>query len=135
MSMEHRAAVPNPDDFDRQLRDLTSGAAETARYREPSAVERGRRAARPGRRLRVSWRDARRARNLRKPVTAGDGRRASSGRFWQRARLRRRGPSTIRRPVAGSRRMRLLSLAKGAGILVGFIALLFLMHMLGLGPQ
>jgi len=31
--------------------------------------------------------------------------------------------------------MRLLSLAKGAGILIGFVALLFLMHMLGLGPQ
>jgi hypothetical protein len=41
----------------------------------------------------------------------------------------------MRRPAAGSRRMRLLSIAKGAGILVGFVALLFLMHMLGLGPR
>jgi len=134
MSMEHRAAVPNPDDFDRQLRDLASGAAGTARYREPSAIERARRAARPARRLRLSWRNSRRARNLRKPVSAGGGR-ASSGKFWKRTRLRRRGPSAIRRPAAGSRRMRLLSLAKGAGILIGFVALLFLMHMLGLGPQ
>ncbi len=135
MSTEHRAGVPSPDDFDRQLRDLTSGAAGTARYREPSAVERARRAAPTGRRLRVSWRNARRARKLRTPVTTGDGTRASSGRFWQRARLRRGRPRTIRRPAAGSRRKRLRSLAKGAGILVGFVALLFLMHMLGLGPQ
>jgi hypothetical protein len=133
--MEHLAGVPSPDDFDRQLRDLTSGAAGSARYREASAGERARRAARPGGRLRVSWRNARRARNLRKPVTAGDGRRASSGRFWQRAGLRRGRPSAVRPPAAGSPRRRLLSLAKGAGILFGFVALLFLMHMLGLGPH
>jgi len=64
---------------------------------------------------------------------AADGR-ANSGRFWQRARLRDSRPSAIR-PAAGARRRRLLSLAKGAGILVGFVALLFLLHMLGLGPQ
>jgi hypothetical protein len=27
------------------------------------------------------------------------------------------------------------SVAKGTGILIGFVALLLLMHMLGLGPQ
>jgi len=35
----------------------------------------------------------------------------------------------------GERRRRLRSVAKGTGIVVGFLALLFLMHMLGLGPQ
>jgi hypothetical protein len=33
------------------------------------------------------------------------------------------------------RRRRLRSFAKGTGILIGFVALLFLMHLLGLGPQ
>jgi len=135
MSMEKPEAVPGPDDFDRQLRDVTSGAVGAARYREPSAIERARRAAQPGGPLRISWRNARRARMLRKPVTAGSGSRPSSGRFWLRARLHRGRLSAIRRPTPGSRRRRLVSLAKGAGILAGFVALLFLMHMLGLGPH
>jgi len=71
---------------------------------------------------------------LRQPVTAG-GRRARSGRFWQRARLRRGRLSSIRRPDPGARRRRLVSLAKGAGILIGFAALIFVLHMIGLGPQ
>jgi hypothetical protein len=37
--------------------------------------------------------------------------------------------------VPGDRRRRRRSLAKGTGILVGFVALLVLMHALGLGPQ
>jgi len=72
---------------------------------------------------------------LRKPVTVGGGRRASSARFWQRARLRRGRLGAIRPSAPGSRRRRLVSLAKGAGILIGFAALIFVMHMLGLGPQ
>jgi len=135
MSMENRAAVPGPEDFDRHLRDVVSGAAGAARYREPSAVERARGASQPGRRQRVSWRNARRARLLRQPVTAGGGERAGSGRFSQWARLRRGRPSAIRRSAPGSRRRQLVSLAKGAGILVGFAALIFVLHMLGLGPQ
>jgi hypothetical protein len=138
MSREHGAAVPGPEDFDRQLRHLTSGAAESARYREPSAVERATRAGRAmrrGHRPRVSWRNARRARKLREPVRSGDGRHAGSRGYWLRAPLRRGRLSATRRPAPGLRRRRLLSLAKGAGILVGFVALLFVMHMLGLGPH
>jgi len=138
MSREHGTAVPSPEEFDRQLRDLTSGAAETTRYREPSAVERATRAGsatRPGHRPRVSWRNARRARTLREPVRSGDGRRADSRGFRLRALLRRGRFSATRRPAAGFGRRQLLSLAKGAGILVGFAALLFVLHMLGLGPH
>jgi len=138
MSREHGTAVPGPEDFDRQLRDLTSGAAETARYREPSAVERATRAGRamrPGHRPRVSWRNARRARKLREPVRSDDGRRTGSRKFRLRAPLRRGRLSATRRPAAGFGRRQLLSLAKGAGIVVGFVALLFVMHMLGLGPH
>jgi hypothetical protein len=135
MSMENRAEVPDPDDFERQLREVTSGAAGSARYREPSAVERAKLTTQPGHRPRVSRRNARRGRMLRKPVTAGDARRTGSRRVWQPARLRRGRVSAIRRSAAGSRRKQLRSLAKGAGILAGFVALLFLMHMLGFGPH
>jgi hypothetical protein len=45
------------------------------------------------------------------------------------------GPGASRRPSGVPRQQRLRSLAKGAGILIGFVALLVLMRMLGLGPH
>lgn len=50
---------PADDEFDRQLRALTGGAAGQAGFTEPSAAERARQAARQARRRRVS-RQARR---------------------------------------------------------------------------
>jgi hypothetical protein len=138
MSTERGGTMPGPDDFDRQLRELTSGSAGTARFREPSAAERAERAIRPPARRRrrvTNWRQASRARELRRPVTSGpDG---ASGRrtAWSRARHLLRRPAASRRVPARSPRQRLRALAKGAAILAGFVALLFLMHVLGLGPR
>jgi hypothetical protein len=138
MSTERGAAMPGPDDFDRQLRELTSGSAGTARFREPSAAERAEGAIGPPVRRRrpvTNWRQASRARKLRRPVTPGSG--GASGRRtpWSRASYLLRRPPASRRAPARSPRQRLRSLAKGAAILVGFAALLFLMHVLGLGPR
>jgi len=132
--------MSGPDDFDRQLRDLTSGSAGTARFREPSAAERARRAGRasqPPRRRRpiMNWRHVSRARKLRRPVTSGPGPDARRGKFWRRLRYFLGRPRASMRASGRSRQQRLRSLAKGVGILVGFVALLFLMHMLGLGPH
>jgi hypothetical protein len=55
---------PADDEFDRQLRALTGGAAGPAGFAEPSAAERARRAVRPARRRRES----RQARKLREPL-------------------------------------------------------------------
>jgi len=134
MATEHSDAPGVPDDFDRQLRDLYSGAAGEARFREPSAAERAKRAA-SRRRASLNWRKAGQARKLRRPATSGQsGRPATRG--GSRRRLRpgdRQGP--VRRPAPGDRRGRLVSLVKGAGILLGFAALLLVMHVLGLGPH
>ena len=108
MSTEHSDATQSPDDFDRQLRDLYASPPGTARFKEPSAAERARRAAR--RRRRMNVRKEGTARKLRRPIPAG-------------------------RDEHGPRRRRLISIAKGAGILVGFAALLLVMHLLGFGPQ
>ncbi len=137
MSAEHGPASSEPDDFDRQLRDLTSGVAEAPRFTEPSAAERARLAAertraRPaGQPTPMSWRNARKARKLRRPVT-GQGASAQPGRL--------RGPAGRRagssRPQPRTRRQRRLrSAAKMIGILVAFAALLFVLHLLGFGPQ
>ncbi|HEX2323043.1 MAG TPA: hypothetical protein VHJ18_29040 [Streptosporangiaceae bacterium] len=143
MSSEHGEGTHTPDDFDRQLRDLYSGSAGAARFREPSAAERAKRAARrrrqtsgQSRRQPMSWGKARRARKLLKPVTSGDAKPTTRGRSWRRLVPFGRGRPAPRRPLSpGERRRRLRSVAKGTGILIGFVALLLLMHMLGLGPQ
>jgi hypothetical protein len=109
MPTEHSDATQSPDDFDRQLRDLYATPPGTARFKEPSAAERARRAARR-RRLRVNVRKASTAKKPRRPISAG-------------------------RDEHGPGRRRVISVAKGAGILVGFVALLLVMHLLGLGPQ
>jgi hypothetical protein len=112
MSTEHSDATQSPDDFDRQLHDLYASPPGTARFKEPSAAERARRAARR-RRLRLNRRKASAARKPRRPPSAGQ----------------------QRRPAPGDKRQRLISLAKGAAILVGFAALLLVLHLLGFGPQ
>ena len=134
MSTEHSEGTPSPDEFDRQLRDLYSGSPGAARFREPSAAERARRAARR-RRQSLNWQRSRQARELRKPVSSASRKPTQPARSWRRMTRfgRRSGPTRL--PVPGARRKRLMSLAKGAAVLVGFVALLFLMHMLGLGPQ
>ena len=60
---------PGDDEFDRQLRALTGGAAGPAGFAEPSAAERARRAVRPSR-LRPDGRrrESRQARKLREPL-------------------------------------------------------------------
>ena len=55
---------PDDDEFDRQLRALTGGAAGPAGFAEPSAAERARRGVGPARRRRES----RQARKLREPL-------------------------------------------------------------------
>jgi hypothetical protein len=145
MSTQHGEGAPSPDEFDRQLRDLYSGSAGGAKFREPSAAERAKRAARrrreasrQQRRQPLSWPKSRQARKLRKPVASADAtRRLPAQRSWRRwlGPLGRIG-SRPRRPLSpADRRRRLRSLARGAGILAGFVALLFLLHMLGFGPQ
>jgi len=143
MSTEHGEGTHTPDDFDRQLRDLYSGSAGAARFREPSAAERAKRAARRRRqesgqssRQPMNWRKSRRARKLIKPVTSADEQPSAQGRPRRRPTPVGRGRPAPRRPLSpDARRRRLRSFAKGTGILIGFVALLFLMHMLGLGPH
>ena len=132
MPTEHGPAIPGPDDFDRQLRDLTSGSAGEAKFREPSAEERARQAAQRGPRQRTTWRRAGKARKPRKPAsTPPPGRRAR----WGRPRLKVVGGRNSSRPARSARRARLLSFAKMVAILAGFIGLLIVLHLLGLGPH
>jgi hypothetical protein len=118
--------MPDPDEFDQQLRDLTSGQAEPAKFTELSAAERLRRVPNPPppppRRLK--WRNARKARQLRKPVSQ------PARRPQDRTKPRSR-PS---RP-ANRRRQRWIAVAKVVGIVVAFAALLYGLHLLGFGPQ
>lgn len=118
---------PDPDEFEQQLRDLTSGQAEPAKFTELSAAERLRRVpSPPPPPKRMSRRDARKARQLRKPV-AGAGPK-------QPGNARRRAAKP--RPVSASeRKQRFVSTAKVVGILVAFAALLYVLHLLKFGPQ
>ena len=115
--------MPDPDEFDQQLRDLTSGQAEPAKFTELSAAERLRRVPTPPpapkRRNRSN---TRKARQLRKPVPEPS--------RVHRIKKRRR-PS-----VPGSpRKRRLVAMVKVVGIVIAFAALLYGMHRLGFGPQ
>lgn len=117
-----------PVDFDRHLRELTDGTAGSASFTELSAAERAKAARmsaqpRPGR-SRPGLRESRRARQLRKPVT-GPGHRPG-----RRARLR-----LVRPGETSRRRGRAAKAAKRIGIVVGFCALLYVLHLLGFGPQ
>lgn len=133
MPVEQSPAVPGPDEFDRQLRDLTSGASGAASFREPSAQERAAHPARSGQPGKMSWRSARKARKLRKPLSPPA---RPGSRLTGRSHLRVVGGAAMpRRAPVGPRRQRLRSAAKTIGILVGFAALIVVLHLLGLGPQ
>ena len=132
MPIEPTPTASSPDDFDRQLRDITSGAAGAARFRELSAAERARLAGRGRPRLPRALRKRLTARKLRKPPSGPQGKRAAAARSGRRLRVvGGRGY----RPAPGTPRQRVLAAAKVAGILVAFVALLVVLHFLGFGPQ
>src|SRR5580704_6560741 len=58
----------NPDEMDRRLREITAGFGEAAAIKEPSAAGRARGQVQPARPQHMSWRNARRAAKLRRPV-------------------------------------------------------------------
>jgi hypothetical protein len=125
--------MPDPDDFDQQLRDLTSGQAEPAKFTELSAAERARRnQSPPPPPAKTNRRNAKKAKQLRKPVGDSGPKRTGSGRG--KRKLSAVG-STARKPSPGRRRQKLLSAARVVGVLVAFAALLYGLHLLGLGPQ
>ena len=117
--------MPEPDEFDQQLRDLTSGQAEPAKFTELSAAERLRRApSPPPPPQRKKWRTTRKARQLRKPLPQ-PGRKPTGP-----------TPRPKRPPVpAGGRKSRLIARAKVVGVVVAFAALLYGLHLLGYGPR
>src|SRR5262249_50718975 len=122
--------MPDPDEFDQQLRDLTSGQAEPAKFTELSAAERLRRIPSPPpapqpKKRRLTRSNARKARQLRRPIPKPG--RNAAGRTKRRSRPRQN--------TASSRRRRWIATAKGGGIAVAFAALLYGLHLLGLGPQ
>lgn len=128
MPVEFSSAMPDPDDLDQQLRDLTSGQAEPAKFTELSAAERLRRVPTPPpppRRRRPNWRNARKARQLRMPVPEPG--RKQPGRAKERSRKRHSAVS--------ARRRRFITVAKFVGVVVAFAALLYGLHLLGFGPQ
>jgi hypothetical protein len=133
MPVEYSSAMPDPDEFDQQLRDLTSGQAKPAKFTELSAAERARRSASqppppPGK---IHWRKARKARQLRRPIGEQQPKRGGPT-----GAKRRRPAAPQRKPPSGSqRRRRLISFARTVGVLVAFAALLYGLHLLGFGPQ
>ncbi len=125
--------MPDPDDFDQQLRDLTSGQAEPARFTELSAAERARRnQSPPPPAKKKRWRSTRKAKQLRKPAD-DTGRKRTSPRG--KRKLSAVGSAAKKPRTASQRRQRLLSAARLVGILIAFAALLYGLHLLGLGPQ
>jgi len=66
--MATSADAPVPDEFDRRLWQIASATAADAAFREPSAAERAHRPVQPAGARRMSWRNARKAARLRKPV-------------------------------------------------------------------
>lgn len=131
MPIEPSPAASSPDDFDRQLRDITSGTAGAARFRELSAAERAKLARPRGRGLRARWASLLRARRLRRPVSSPSPKRPP-GRFSRR-KLHLVGDQG--RSAPGTRRQRLISAAKAVAILAAFALLLLVLHLLGFGPQ
>jgi hypothetical protein len=134
--MEHSSPTPSPDDFDRQLRDLASGAAGSARFRELSAAERAKQASQRHPLQRMRWRSLK-SRKLRKPASP-TGRKPGTSFGSAKPGQRRSAAARGRRfgqPAASSRQQRMRSIAKTAGVLVGFVALLVLLHLIGFGPQ
>ena len=127
--------MPDPDDFDQQLRDLTSGQAEPAKFTELSAAERARRSPNaPPPSAKQSWRRTRKARQLRKPFDESKPRRKRGSGTGKR-KLSAVGGTGRKPRSASSRRQRLLYAVRVVGILIAFAALLYGLHLLGLGPQ
>jgi hypothetical protein len=125
--------MPDPDDFDQQLRDLTSGQAEPAKFTELSAAERIRRLPPPPAPPRRNWRNGRKARQLRRPAGETGRKQAGNRRAWSPKGFSQAGQP--QRNSASQRRRRLMTIAKTVGILVAFAALLYGLHLLGMGPQ
>jgi hypothetical protein len=137
--VEYSSAMPDPDDFDEQLRNLTSGQAEPAKFTELSAAERARRnSATPPPPAKLSWRKARKAKQLRKPFDEpgpkSPGSKNSKRRLSAVGSPQRGSPQRKAKP-AGGRRRPLLAIARVVGVLVAFAALLYGLHLLGFGPQ
>ena len=125
--------MPDPDDFDRQLRDLTSGQAEPAKFQELSAAERARRAPTPPpapskMKSKMNWRNNRKAKKLRRPVD-------DPGKRPGTPQPKRKAPSMASRTPAARRKARSLQILRTVGILIAFVALLYGLHLLGFGPQ
>src|SRR6185437_1656216 len=123
--------MPDPDDFDRQLRDLTSGQAEPAKFQELSAAERARRAATPPPApSKMKWRNNRKAKKLRRPVNEPGKRPGGPPQGGKR-----KAPSMASRTPAARRKARFLQILRTVGILIAFAALLYGLHLLGFGPH
>lgn len=141
MSEEYRQVAPEPDEFERQLRELTAGRAEPARFTELSAAERAKRAsarsAPAAKRKRMSWFSRWRAGKLRRPVDGSQSGRFNSGAAQRPGMGAGAGGSAARRrrPARSARQQRLRSIATTIGVLLAFCALLYVLHLLGLGPQ
>jgi hypothetical protein len=80
----------------------------------------------------MTWRNARKARKLRKPIGPSTPLRARITGGHLRVVG---GTAAPRRTAPTARRRRIRSAAKTAGILVAFAALIVVLHALGLGPQ
>ncbi len=132
MPIEPTPAASSSDDFDRQLRDITSGAAGAARFRELSAEERARLAGSGGPKLPRTLRKRLAARKARKPASGPPRKRTTAARKGRRLRV---VGGRSYRPADGSRHQRLIAVARAVGILVAFVALLLILHLLGFGPQ
>jgi hypothetical protein len=136
MPDEHGQPASAPDEFDRALRDLTSGRAEPAKFKEPPAAERAKLRsvpsgpAKPGR---MSMRSKWKARQLRKPVGESG---HKSGLGSRPGQVRDRTTSTASRGAGrGLKGQRLRSVARTVAVLVAFAALVYGLHVLGFGPQ
>jgi len=139
MSEPPDGVPPGQDDLDRGLREIISGLAGEARFKEPSAAERARRPVQPahvGRRpgRRPGWRAARKANKLRQPVSGPE---QPSAKYWRvtsgRGALAGRQRPTP--PPRSRRGQRARSLARPVAILLAFGGLLYGLHVLGFGPQ
>src|SRR5215469_9655352 len=89
---------PEPDDFDRRLWQIASGSTGEAAFKEPSAAERARRAVHTNAAGRMSWRKARTAARLRKPVPQPSRPTASEHRTWVGPSVRARSARHRVRP-------------------------------------
>jgi hypothetical protein len=122
--------MPEPDDFDRQLRDLTSGQAEPAKFQELSAAERARHAPTPSSApSKKNWRSNRKAKKLRRPVSEPG--KPPPG----TPPPKRKAPSMASRTPAARRQARSQQILRTVGVLIAFAALLYGLHLLGFGPQ